>query len=1034
MTTTPTIWKSGFRVASDTTFFNQLRPQTIGLADGRFLTLWWESNFTDGDGIYAKFFTAEGQSAGRFKVATAGDASAAALPAGGFVIVQPSSDGAAVERYDATGQLVFADVIAGARDSKVTVDAAGNYTVLFERDLDPAPFSVIADVHAITYGAFTNARGAEQTQTAQNTSEHDNLVAAATFSNGHIITLAEDFDGSTLGGQFSTTEITITDPATGAVTRATIELDGSGLKDAVPQDVALLTGGQFVVIYAEWDTNLSSDTNYRLWMRIGASELGTIGGRIQIGATTENFLTDASVVALKDGGFFVAWIDADLHRLFGQRYDAAGVAIGERMFISIDVYALSELSLTSDGRILIAYEGASQEVFQTILDPRETVINGNDLDETITTQTTTSIVFGEGGNDTLLGQGGGDILLGGLDDDLLKGGDGADWLQGGSENDRLEGGAGNDNLDGEDGNDMLFGDHGADDLDGGAGSDTLEGGLDADTLNGGAGADQLRGGQGGDSYLLNDINGVALSRTYDAVVEFGNGGTDIVTVRSWAPGTLFAPTGYTLTAFVENGVIADIHAFNLFGNTDNNGLTGNEANNILRGHQGSDTLLGMGGADTLQGGVGDDRLEGGDGIDIADYGDAAGAVFVNLATLGSQAVGGGLGNDVLIETENLSGGRFGDALEGDAAANVLNGKGGEDYMAAGAGDDTYFVDTARDATVELAGGGTDSVFSGITHALRINIENLTLTGSSNINGSGNSAINTIAGNAGGNILNGLGGADIMSGGKGNDTYYLDTGLDLVFENANEGIDIMRVSNGGIAVLSSNVEKLYLLGVTITGIGNELSNFIYGNAAGNILDGREGADRMYGDRGDDEYIANSAGDLVFETTAGVAGGNDLVNSSVNYTLSTNVERLTLTGTGNVNGTGNVLANTIIGNAGNNFIDGKTGADILTGGLGGGNFVFTTALVGGNIDLITDYSVAADTLRIDNAVFAGLAAGYLAASDFRIGASAGDASDRIIYNSATGGLFFDADGLGGAAQVQFATLGAGLALTNADVFVF
>jgi Ca2+-binding RTX toxin-like protein len=168
------------------------------------------------------------------------------------------------------------------------------------------------------------------------------------------------------------------------------------------------------------------------------------------------------------------------------------------------------------------------------------------------------------------------------------------------------------------------------------------------------------------------------------------------------------------------------------------------------------------------------------------------------------------------------------------------------------------------------------------------------------------------------------------------------------------------------------------------------------------------------------------------------GSDRIFSSVSYTLgaSASIEQLTTSnnaGTGAIDLTGNAIANTIYGNAGANVLDGKGGADILVGLAGADSFAFTTALGSGNIDTVSGFSVADDTILLDDAVFTGLAAGALAAGAFATGAAAAQADDRIIYNAATGALLFDADGAGGAAAVQFATLGAGLALTSADFLV-
>jgi Ca2+-binding RTX toxin-like protein len=383
-------------------------------------------------------------------------------------------------------------------------------------------------------------------------------------------------------------------------------------------------------------------------------------------------------------------------------------------------------------------------------------------------------------------------------------------------------------------------------------------------------------------------------------------------------------------------------------------------------------------------------------------------------------------------TEHAAGGLGDDILIGNASANILDGGEGLDNMAGGAGDDTYVLDVAGDTTLEGVNAGNDTTRASITHALRANIENLVLTGTANINGTGNALNNEITGNTGNNILNGLAGADAMFGLAGNDTYHVDNTGDAVRELASSGIDIVRST--ATFTIADSVENLYILGSAISATGNAQSNFIYGNANSSVIDGRGGADRMFGTEGNDTFIVDSTGDLIFETAAGSAGGTDTVHSSVNHTLATNVERLSLTGIGNVNATGNTLVNLIIGNSGNNFIDGKLGSDNLTGGLGLDNFVFTTALGAANVDTITDFTVADDTLRLDDGVFAALPLGFLAASAFHIGAAAADVSDRIIYNAATDAIFYDPDGVGGVAQVRFANLAPGLALTNADVFVF
>ncbi|MDO8352173.1 MAG: calcium-binding protein, partial [Aestuariivirga sp.] len=115
-------------------------------------------------------------------------------------------------------------------------------------------------------------------------------------------------------------------------------------------------------------------------------------------------------------------------------------------------------------------------------------------------------------------------------------------------------------------------------------------------------------------------------------------------------------------------------------------------------------------------------------------------------------------------------------------------------------------------------------------------------------------------------------------------------------------------------------------------------------------------------------------------------------------------------------------------------GGDGADILAGGAGSDSFVFSSLLDPGNIDTISDYFAPYDTMRLDDAIFSALAAGTLSSAAFRIGSAAADASDRIIYDAATGAVYYDSDGIGGNAAQQFATLSIGLSLTNSDFFVF
>lgn len=207
--------------------------------------------------------------------------------------------------------------------------------------------------------------------------------------------------------------------------------------------------------------------------------------------------------------------------------------------------------------------------------------------------------------------------------------------------------------------------------------------------------------------------------------------------------------------------------------------------------------------------------------------------------------------------------------------------------------------------------------------------------------------------------------------------------------------------------------------------------LFGGSGNDVLNGGAGEDMLSGGTGNDKFVTNGS-DVISENAG---EGTDTVISTGSMTLGANLERLALTGSSTISGTGNSAANAITGNRAANSIDGGLGNDKLTGGAGSDNFIFSTAL-SANIDKITDYNVAQDTIRLENAVFTALAEGGLSASAFAANASgnAADASDRIIYETDTGKLFYDADGNGGAAKIQFATVDANLALTATDFFVF
>ncbi|HST36531.1 MAG TPA: calcium-binding protein [Allosphingosinicella sp.] len=366
-------------------------------------------------------------------------------------------------------------------------------------------------------------------------------------------------------------------------------------------------------------------------------------------------------------------------------------------------------------------------------------------------------------------------------------------------------------------------------------------------------------------------------------------------------------------------------------------------------------------------------------------------------TSGDDTINGMDGNDLLSGlggTDTLNGGGGNDRLGGGAGADVMNG---------GTGDDTFFVDNAGDQIGELVGEGSDVVAASVDYVLTpgASVELMTTGGAGGtapINLTGNELANQIWGNAAGNMLSGGGGNDVLLGFGGADT------------------------------LS----------------GGEGNDMLFGGAGA--------ADTLVGGLGDDLYFIDDAGDIVVEASG---EGRDIVASNLDYALGpgASIELMTtgfIGGTATLNLTGNELGNELWGNdgvnalhggggnatdalfgfGGNDRLDGGGGLDLLVGGAGQDSFVFADTLNSAEADIIADFSSADDMILLDDAVFAGLALGALNPAAFVTGPAALDANDRIIYDATNGRLYFDADGSGTRAAIQFATLSGNPALNAGD----
>ena len=749
------------------------------------------------------------------------------------------------------------------------------------------------------------------------------------------------------------------------------------------QNIENLSGSSF-------DDTLSGDALVNVLSGAGGADLldAAEGNDLVFGGAGNDTLIGQSGTDMLDGG-----ADNDTYVI-----SIAGAVVTEAALGGTDlVQAGLTYTLTDNVENLTLTGGADISGTGNTLN---NVITGNSGIGGTLSEHGDNALSGLAGDDTIYGGGGNDTINGGTGNDSMVGGDGNDtfvvdavtdvlaealdegndhvrttvaWTLGSNFENLTLLGTASINGTGNDLDNTLNGNIGANSLSGFAGNDALNGGDGNDTLNGGSGVDTLTGGIGDDLFVVDD--------DADRVVEALTSGYDRVE----------SSITYTLASNVEMLTLTGNTGIGGRGNTLDNVLNGNEAGNLLEDGFGNDTLFGGGGNDTLDGGTGVDSLVGGIGddtyvvdqiLDVIVEDASAGTDLVQ--TIVAWTLGANLENLTLIGASGISGtgNTMANVLTGNARANLLMGLGdadtlfggdgadtldggsGADSMVGGADNDTYIVDNSGDVILELFEGGTDTVMSLASYALTAEIENLTLTETANVNGTGSAVANVITGNGGNNLLSGLGdndtlfggagldtldggvGADSLNGGLGNDVYIVDDAGDLVVETSTGGVD--RVESSIDHTLALYIENLVLTGSgTISGTGNTQANTITGNTAANLLSGGSGHDTMFGGGGDDTldggsgndsmtggtgndtYIVDATSDIIVDV---LDGGTDLVQSGVDWTLGANLENLLLTGISSIDGTGNGMANTLTGNTKSNKLFGMDGADSLFGGAG------------------------------------------------------------------------------------------------------
>ncbi len=690
----------------------------------------------------------------------------------------------------------------------------------------------------------------------------------------------------------------------------------------------------------------------------------------------------------------------------------------------------------------------------------------------------TNIIYGNDSNETLDGGAGGDMIFGQGGGDLIIGG--RDSLASRDINNTIDVADLEDQTESDDGDDALYGGGGNDTILAGQGDDTLDGGRGDDMLSGQAGIDIFRGGAGSDTVDYSRESPFQLIVNLEQ--NFAYGGTSSGDTFDSIENLIGSDD--RIDRFI--GTAAANHFWGQGGGDVFNGRGGND---ILDGGNDGDMLYGEGGNDTIIGGSGQDYLDGGDGIDTVSYVTSSGGVTVNLGdgtTNGADAdgpvqiVGRGttIRHDILVGFENAVGSFFDDHLIGSARANKLFGGGGGDTLTGGGSTDTLY-----------GGAGNDTAdYADRTGGVRLDLRNGGSAGDiynsiENLAGSGFD--DRLRGNSAANVLIGQGGADTLRGGNGDDVLLGDfayqgdapprpgigTGYaTLAPDAANNSIaTAFDISNNFTLAADPDIfDSTTSLHTTVNATGNGESGYyrialtagtvitidIDGIADPDIhdsivrlLDANGNVVAQNDDGGDDPGSTNgrdsSAVFVVQETgvyyiqegswtpDAPGDGWTPIVPDGSTYELNVSVEFPPAPAQ-----PGDAGSDILQGGRGNDLLDGGLSADTLIGGTGEDSFRFSTALGDGNIDRINDFSVANDMILLDNLIFTAIGGnGALALGAFYKSAAgiANAADDRIIYDTDTGALSYDADGSGGDDAVQFAQLRANLNLSALDFFV-
>ena len=853
--------------------------------------------------------------------------------------------------------------------------------------------------------------------------------------------------------------------------------------------IAALPGGGFAVT---WLSN--GDGGAAVVARVFDAAARPIGAEIVVDAANfaaSRYVSQPTIVAAVNGSFVISWnAGASDSDVVAQPFTMSGTPIGDRVVLNAQRFASeqnSALAVLDDGTLVAnwtAFASTSSATSGTLQRLFRLPIIGTDGADNLTARPEGSGLAGLDGSDTLVGGVGNDAIDGGAGADSISGGAGNDSIDGGADADVIRGGAGDDMMVGGAGADTIFGDDG-DDLIVVATTSDLAG----DKIDGGAGTDIVRLAVGVDLTKLDIVN----VEGYDirsGVAIIGAAQFDALTAAS---GTFVLSDGGDITLAGLRAAQPDIFTNLVTLRLSDQSTRVDMRDVVVRigsvtGGAGNDTIVGSATNDSLFGGAGNDRLEGGGvGVDWLDGGLGDDTYVVDADDIITERISGQItGSNTalvtgkeytlgyLVSVERLMaldptrtdgitliGNGLSQRITGTAGADTLRdgrepGRGlpGGDLIGLG-GDDTYFIDVTKSRIIETVDGGTDRVVvtaSAGSYLLNAGAAIETLSaeeGDAPINIGGNEFSQVINGNDGANILStgGGGGVDTMNGGLGDDIYRVFSTGDVI--NDTGGFDTVYAS-GTSYFLYSTAAVEYLSASEQAGtqsfylVGNGASQVIAGNYGDNTLNGRGGdgnalPDTLIGLYGNDTYGVFSQGDVVREI---VGQGNDVVFASASYQLRSGTEIEVLSAVNQSAGDvgsaytlrGNEFGQIVAGNNAVNVLDGRDGNDTLVGLGGNDTFAFTTPLDGtNNVDTVRDFSSGSDKIGLASDVFAGVTDGGILAGEFVLGTAAADADDRLIYDRASGRMFYDPDGTGASNATLFAQFAAGTLVTVGDFVV-